>query len=118
MSRQQVSCPEPLRLRELLDGSLSSREQSELTGHLETCLDCQHTLDRLAADSACWDGAARHLDAGKDSPELALRAAMEALKGQAREPDQTGAPVAPDELTVEFLEPSDQPGHLGRLDHY
>ena len=43
-----ISCPQPMVLERLLDGSLGPREQGEIEHHLETCEICQARLDVLA----------------------------------------------------------------------
>ena len=46
---QHLSCPDPARLRELLDDTLPHGEQVELNRHLETCVSCQQALEGMAA---------------------------------------------------------------------
>ena len=45
------------RLRLSLEGRLSAVEQAELADHLETCLECQRQLEKLAAASGYWGDA-------------------------------------------------------------
>ena len=63
----QLACPEPARLKLLLDGSLPESDQAELTGHLETCENCQQTLESLVAGSETWAEVALQL--GRQTPE-------------------------------------------------
>ena len=69
---------DPVRLKSFLDDDLPEREQVELNDHLETCADCQRSLERLAAGSGFW-GELRQLtprlggrtDSGDSTPETA-----------------------------------------------
>ena len=102
------SCPDPARLRDLLDGTLADPDQAGLQAHLETCPRCQQTLEDLVADRADWADVARHL--GGARPEV------DADDGNAedtRTPSEPGA-----DLPLAFLSPSDRPDALGRLGHY
>src|SRR3954451_2512312 len=56
-----ASCPEPACWKELLEGGLPEAEQFALSGHLESCTHCQHTLEQLAAGTDAWSAAARCL---------------------------------------------------------
>lgn len=111
----QTVCPDPRDLEGLLRGNLTPVEQSALTEHVGQCPGCQQTLDQLAAgpnlpllreanrdmpaaDSAYWSALAK-LD--KERTEVVL--------GQPR-----GVP----ELPLDFLPPSDNPAHLGRLERF
>lgn len=111
-------CPDPSRLRELLDGSIPEAEQAELTAHLETCESCQQTVEGLVAGRDSWIGAARQLGAGAAPLAPTLQSAMEHAR-------HTPPPVEPAtefdahvELPRDFLAPPDEPGHLGKLAHY
>jgi anti-sigma factor RsiW len=114
---EQGRCPDPGRWRQLLDGSLADEEKSILSAHLEACPGCQRTLEELAADSAAWSRAARHL-AGARADGTALRRLLadvgaEAVPSATRaEPDPGAGPA------LDFLGPPRQPGELGRLGHY
>jgi WD40 repeat protein/serine/threonine protein kinase len=113
-----VSCPEPARWEELLEGALPEAEQSALGSHLETCGRCQQTLEGLAAGGAAWGAAARHLGVRRQPDEPALRRVLAVLEAQAA---GLLTPVTADpseELTLDFLDPPEKPGQLGRLGHY
>lgn len=57
-------CPVKTDLQALLDGSLSSSEQDELARHLDDCLACQETLQRLASGAGSWADIAEQLRGG------------------------------------------------------
>src|SRR5262249_22757942 len=110
----QLTCPDPLRWRDLLDGLLPDEEQSELTGHLDTCPHCQDTLDSLVG-SESWPGKAGQMFRRRLRLESALWRAMEDLKG-----DDPGSELtaADEEVSLGFLSPPSQPDHLGRFGDY
>ncbi len=110
------TCPEPSRLRDLLDGNLPEGEQQELNLHLETCETCQGTLEGLVAGEESWSGAARQLNETQATPEPALEEAMAGLKGDRTETHFGDG--AADGISLDFLTPTDQPNRLGMLDHY
>src|SRR5262245_41617639 len=116
--RVPTTCPDPARLRGLLDGRLSSDEQADLTAHLDGCPDCQRALEDLAAGSSSWPDSVRHREGGRPGPDSAYWAA---LKGLQR--DVTATVAAPDdtgdeELSLDFLSPADRPGTLGKLSQF
>ena len=43
-----TTCPDPVRLQELIDGGLPEPDQAELTGHLDSCECCQQRLETIA----------------------------------------------------------------------
>jgi serine/threonine-protein kinase len=104
-------CPPPHRWRALLADNLPPAEQLELDGHLEFCPSCQRTLDDCAADRSTWAVTARFLS-GSSAIEPALRDVIDRLK---IDPDADGHAA---ELPLDFLDPSDRPGSLGRIGPY
>jgi serine/threonine-protein kinase len=111
MMSTQAPCPAPEQLKKLLDGRASEKEQAELADHLESCAACRKQLDDLTSREA-WAKAARHLRQ-QPQPDAALRHAINELKGQPGRKD-----AEDDELSLDFLSPSDNPEHLGRLGRY
>jgi hypothetical protein len=112
------TCPDPARWRRLLEADLPEGEQSALAAHLETCPGCQRTLEGLAAGHAAWFAAARHLVGAPADEGPALRRVLADLASGAGEPataDGTDPDAGP---ALDFLGPSEKPGHLGRLGHY
>jgi serine/threonine-protein kinase len=111
-------CPDPQRLRQLLDSTLPEAEQVPLQAHLETCVPCQRALEGLVAGTESWDNLARHLGRpGTEPTQPALRQAIERLEvGPAAEATTANGPAGTADLS--FLGPSERPGGLGRLGHY
>jgi serine/threonine protein kinase len=120
MIAMTTTCPDPVQLRRLLEGSLPDAEQPVLAAHLESCPHCQRQLEQLAAGALTWEAVARQLKSGEHAraataPQLA--AAIQSLKTQAASNDPPLADVSPD-LPPGFLGPPSEPGHLGRLGDY
>jgi serine/threonine protein kinase len=99
-------------LRELLDGVLPDPQQATLTGHLDTCADCQETLEALAVGGESLVAEARCLAQPATPPDPALSRAINELRGQARGSSLGAAPA------LDFLDPPENPGDLGRLGPY
>jgi hypothetical protein len=110
---EHAACPDPARWKELLEGTLPDGDQAALGGHLETCGRCQQTLEGLAAGHAAWGAAARHLRGGTGGDDPALRRALADLEAVAEDPD--GPAEGP---PIDFLDPPEKLGQLGRLGHY
>jgi hypothetical protein len=115
---EHASCPGLERWTQLLKGSLPEREQLLLTGHLETCPRCQSTLEGLAADRAAWTAAARHLGRGGRADEAALHQVLADLEAGPAPPLRQAEEDGGEDLSLDFLSPPAEPGHLGSLDHY
>lgn len=103
----QSTCPDPRNWQALLDED-DGDGALELAAHLETCADCQQTLETLVARPGGWEDAARGLEKGVRA-EPAVRGLLEQLKREEYLP-------AEDDLS--FLHPADQPGLLGMLGPY
>jgi eukaryotic-like serine/threonine-protein kinase len=121
-----ATCPDPDTLRGVLDSSLPTGEYAEVVSHLDACPDCQERLEQMAAGgssvaelahsaktderpaagSAFWP-ALRRVEREIQSPAHAL------LVTQA---DPQTRPSA--ERSYPFLEPADDPAHLGRIDRF
>lgn len=112
----QPLCPDPDRLRGLLDGRLTEEEQADLTRHVGDCADCRRRMEELAGGIDCLPPESQ--DQRPRSGEAALRGLVEAVKTQ-RPMAETAAeqPTAGD-VQLDFLEPPEEPGHLGRLGEY
>jgi serine/threonine-protein kinase len=101
-----------------LTGALSEVEQTQLTGHIDTCTDCQHTLEGLAAGGLAWPDAARQLSRQSQAAEPGLRRVMAELKREAGEYVVTAAAITPDARALDFLDPAKRPGTIGGLGPY
>src|SRR5690348_3501835 len=102
----QLPCPGPTRLRQLLDGAMPEPEQAQLVRHLDGCAGCQQALEGLAANAASWSEAARLL-----TPDGVRDAGI-----TAETPRAVGADG--ETISLSFLGPPREAGHLGRLGHY
>ena len=109
-------------LKSLLDGSLTEPEQTMLQGHVDGCLFCQQSLERLVAGTESWDAAVGHLREQTPQPDGPVLA--EALQQMKRDEfveaawQGAAASVNSSAKPLDFLEPSDQPGSIGRLGVY
>ncbi|MBV8459001.1 MAG: protein kinase, partial [Acetobacteraceae bacterium] len=102
---------DPERLARLLRDELTEDEKTETVAHLDGCAGCQLRIDRLAG-SGWWDDAHRLADDGLD---YGLVSDLDS--------DRTGAGgfgwgVGAEGLVLDFLEPPEAAGHLGRLGPY
>src|SRR5262249_54191405 len=106
--------PEPARLRELLEGALPEPEQAEVSRHLDTCVNCQNTLENLAAGGVKPVGQRKP----EGAVESALARVMAQLKGDSSEAVTQAGPSGRPETELDFLSPTEQPGSLGKLGPY
>ncbi len=99
-------CPPADLLGRLLTDELSEAELEAIEAHLDGCERCQETLDSLANEEApaVHGGFRPHHD------ETALKDAMDALKDETQ--------MIQESASLDFLEPSDNPNHLGKLGRY
>src|SRR5438552_6838361 len=105
-------CPNRQRWQAHLKGNLSAAEQAGLEAHLDGCATCQRLLETLAAGDADLR-LARQLAEEPRLRELIQKVARH-LPGE-----DTATPAAADsEVPLDFLGPSADPTHLGRLGHY
>ena len=110
--RRTYRC-DPGRLRLLLDESLEEKQQAEVVSHLDDCVNCQHTLERIAADPHWWDGL-------RQMNGTAERASAPSLAevGQGNTQDaglKRSAKGEAEDVSLDFLNPAEDPAHLGRL---
>ncbi|HEX3148211.1 MAG TPA: serine/threonine-protein kinase [Gemmataceae bacterium] len=106
-----LNCPEASHWKKLLEGALPECEEVSFHEHLETCSECQRTVEVAVAADALWVKAARHLREDPESgPEFErvladLQAEPECAPGD-------------DDMSLEFLSSPTRPESLGRLAHY
>jgi serine/threonine protein kinase len=111
----QSSCPSPAGLKAFLDGKTPDKE---IANHVETCERCQDRMELLLAGKEPWPVVPRNPGGAPATQDLALKRAIENLKASTfREASPDAVPPSSSE-GLDFLSPSDQPGHLGRLGHY
>jgi WD40 repeat protein/serine/threonine protein kinase len=118
-------CPDSRRLEGLLHDSLPLVEQSALTEHVGACSACQQALDGLAGGpepERLRDAQIVWPDSGS-----AYWAAMEGLEKEITEElpargQEEGSPRPRQprilDVPLDFLSASDDPAHLGMLDHF
>jgi serine/threonine protein kinase len=95
---------DPRRLDQLLHDRLPEDSQRDLEAHLLDCPACRRRLDELAGGPAWWAEVRHHLG-GDGADVLAWTAAPSVTPGGAG-------------TELDFLQPSDKPGSLGRLGPY
>jgi WD40 repeat protein len=110
-----TQCPDSRRLEGLLRESLPQGEQSALTEHVGDCPACQGALDRLAAGPTAE--ALREAEHARPPADSAYWSAVQELEREVTQPGSGPRPRRP-EMQLDFLAPSDDPAHLGRLDHF
>jgi serine/threonine-protein kinase len=99
---------DPQRLKQLLENSLPAAQQAEVVGHLDSCTTCQQALEGLAADRSWWDELRRINGNGR--PPVLIASPDTAPPDQDRILEGWGGG-----LSLNFLDPPDDPAHLGRL---
>src|SRR5437588_451248 len=120
MMAAATTCPEPARLAGLLAGTLSEHDRRDLTGHLDGCASCQASLEQLAVGDTGLALAVRAAAAEAPPPSRSKYwHAIQELQGEAPTVVRSGRVAARlNSVLLEFLEPSETPGNLGRLAHF
>jgi serine/threonine-protein kinase len=126
-------CPDAVLLRRFLDGREISTDQSAWTRerlelHVNDCEVCQRSIERLVAGQESWEGTARQLaelDAMRQeslNQPSALRDLIDQEKDRSLQTVVNGdSQVEHDPLasmSLDFLQPTDQPDSRGRLGTY
>jgi WD40 repeat protein/serine/threonine protein kinase len=121
----ETPCPEPERLKQLLDSSLTDTDQARVVGHLDSCTGCQRSLEELAAGDSSWPEAVRHLDGDAPPATSAFWPALAQLEDggaatRAMPPPAPGQGLdgSDNPLSLDFLQPAESPESLGRLGHF
>src|SRR5262245_47655186 len=112
------ACPPRHRWAALLADQLPQDDQNDLDWHLEGCPDCQRTLEDCAAGRDAWAVTARSLGQPGPTREQALRDVIDRLKLDPDAPRGEDAGADGAELPVDYLDPTDRPGSLGRVGPY
>jgi WD40 repeat protein len=116
---RSTSCPDLTRLKGLLDSSLPEPEQAQLIAHLDDCPGCQQSLEEMAAGGSSWPAAVRHV--GRDRPPSgsafwpALRQVEDELATRVDTPRDS---ATDDDISLDFLQPAEEPGSLGKLGNF
>lgn len=102
------SC-DPDRLESFLNGGLSKAEECEVTSHLNTCENCRHSLERLAAEPEIW----------REAEQLLQPSTFQA-PGYEDSDLEPGPGAQPPQIknVLEALRPTDDPQMLGRIGGY
>ncbi|HEX8201266.1 MAG TPA: serine/threonine-protein kinase, partial [Isosphaeraceae bacterium] len=106
---------DPVRLQGLLDDALPEEVERALLDHLGECEACQRGLERLAAEGPWWANLRRFAPietSTPDGPSPTIRVAVDSGAIDFR------GPAEGDEVSLDFLAPSDDPRFLGRLGRY
>lgn len=111
-------CPEPRKLKELLDDRLPAGVQAELTGHLDDCSGCQAALEKLAVGESRLSECVCHIDEDRPKNDSAYWPALAALDSAPTVAQADAAPAPSANADLDFLDPPEHPGYLGSLGHY
>ena len=115
-------CPDAGTWKTFLDGDVLDEAAADLAAHLEDCKACQQTLERLAAGKETWEGTAKQLadvDAANAEAGIESSGHLQAVLDDLKQGIDVGpAATASSRDVLRFLEPSGEPGSIGRLDSY
>jgi tRNA A-37 threonylcarbamoyl transferase component Bud32 len=114
----QTICPDRTHWQELLDGALPDDRQGVLAAHLDACLSCRQTLEELAGGSDTLGLTARRLEQPSGQTGPALGRALDDLYGLPRSGASAALAGSDAGATLDFLDPPQEPEHLGRLGRY
>src|SRR5262245_42782004 len=106
-------CPTTERLGAAVRGEPVGND-AELAAHLTECPSCQAEIEKLAGGSGWLEAKARTHAASPTGAPGPLREAMQRLESRAAGSESEA--TAPTRL--DFIQPSDQPGILGRFGPY
>jgi serine/threonine protein kinase/WD40 repeat protein len=103
-------------LRALIAGQVAGPDQARLVTHLDSCPDCQRSLERLASGSDSWASIARQL---RQAPAPPAAPALEQVVHElATRPASSSAGYSGITADLTFLAPPGMPDHLGKLGPY
>jgi serine/threonine protein kinase len=105
-------CPTPERLAAALRATQPEGEDPDLEAHLAECPACQTRIEAMVGGDVWLETKARMRPSQAASPLEPLQKAMQALASRPQERARTIPP------NLGFLQPSDQPGALGRFGPY
>ncbi len=109
-----ATCPATEQLAAALQGKQSSPAEAELAAHLAECSACQARLEEMAGGSGWLETRAQAHAAANLPASASLHEAMRALESRS----DSAAPETAAPVKLDFLQPSDQPGLLGRFGPY
>ncbi len=112
-----ITCPDAKQLQDLLEGRLSGGSEVELVEHLNQCDSCPRKLETMAEGGMPLADSVKKLSREVPSSDSAYWAQLRQIRQELRGTEGY-APHLSSELNLDFLAPTDVPGHLGRLGHY
>jgi serine/threonine protein kinase len=110
-----ASCPDLAQLQELVNDTLDGEEEARLIAHLDTCASCRQKMELLAGEE--FHPQEPSTKALPES-EPAFAAVVAQLQEESGAGETSRAADDIEALTLSFLAPPAQPGHLGRLGSY
>jgi serine/threonine protein kinase len=122
-----TNCPEPTKLRQLIESALPDEEQSGLVAHLDACESCQKSIEHIAAGGSGLTDCFEDPDKIRPEQTSAYWPALKALEREAVKvargpyaPTRSEAELDPllAEVSLDFLDPPEQPGTLGKLGRF
>jgi eukaryotic-like serine/threonine-protein kinase len=107
---------DPAAWRQLLEETLTEQQAKEMAAHLETCVGCRRELESVAAHPEWWAQTCSGVQEILAHPEAyhSHGACADELANLSSDVDAAFA----HDFAVDFLEPSEDPTHLGRLGEY
>src|SRR5262249_15424015 len=116
--KPQTPCPATALLQGLIEDSLPKKDEAALTAHLDSCSCCQEALERVATDGTALVDNVRAGAQDQPTPNSAYWPALNVLEQEATRVTPRPAPTPRPEVALDFLAPSDNAQHLGRLSHF
>jgi len=104
------------RLKLLLAESLSNAEEESVSNHIASCSECRRELESLAADESWWNEANHRLTQLVDRYGILQDLSSSSHDNSSFHDDAVEHFAA--DFAVDFLEPSQTEGSLGRLGDY
>src|SRR5207302_1616932 len=100
-----TTCPDPRRLQDLVDATLTPDEQQELSRHLDSCESCRRKLEVFVGGAEPWLAAVRELGEEPPVPATVVSQGLDVLDDESKTEGTTDF-----DCSLSFLKPSDQPG--------
>lgn len=114
-------CPCPTRdeLGDLVGGHTPTDRQAELTQHVGECSGCQQEIESIATggDTALSD-VVRHIDRADPPSDSAYWRAVGEAEYAVTRAYESAADTPRGELKLDFLQPSETPGRIGRISQF
>ncbi len=113
-----LTCPDRIMWKHLVDGSLPPAQCDELTTHLDTCIDCQTTVETLAEGDRPLSISVPHDGHGVAECTPALDRVIAQFNSWSNASGVLPVTTAGVEPQPTFLDPPYDPTHLGQLGRY